>query len=234
MEGAALAIKSYSPEIIVHPCGNNVERNRERISKWMPSLHGFVVGPGMGKGDIMMDMGKFVIEQAIKLNKILVVDADGINIICQNPAILKGYRKIILTPNFNEYRRLCDAYGLTNTATVSELARALGGVTIVQKGKEDLISNGHSNLVCNQRGSFRRCGGQGDLTSGSIATFLTWFDLFKPKTLKYPGEMVAAYAGCLLTRRCNYTVYQEKGRSTQTSDMIESIGKVFAVHFENS
>lgn len=76
-----------------------------------------------------------------------------------------------------------------------KLSNAFGGVTIVQKGSSDLISNGKEGkrqnichpririslisisslvLICDAEGGLKRMGGQGDILSGVIATFLAW------------------------------------------------------------
>jgi len=54
------------------------------------------------------------------------------------------------------------------------LAAAMGHITILHKGCPDLISNGKVTEDCGLGGSPRRCGGQGDVLSGSLATFLHW------------------------------------------------------------
>ena len=43
------------------------------------------------------------------------------------------------------------------------------GVTIVQKGHVDIITDGQVLLECSEKGSLRRCGGQGDVLSGAMA-----------------------------------------------------------------
>ena len=40
------------------------------------------------------------------------------------------------------------------------------------QGEFDKISDGEAIVICNEPGSNRRCGGQGDLLTGMIATFL--------------------------------------------------------------
>ena len=40
------------------------------------------------------------------------------------------------------------------------------------QGEFDKISDGEGIVICNEPGSNRRCGGQGDLLTGMIATFL--------------------------------------------------------------
>ena len=49
----------------------------------------------------------------------------------------------------------------------AELARALGGVTVVSKGPTDVISDGDVTLVCSLPASLRRAGGQGDVLAGA-------------------------------------------------------------------
>lgn len=56
----------------------------------------------------------------------------------------------------------------------SRLAKAFGGVTIIQKGPKDYISNGKRTIVCDIKGGLKRSGGQGDTLTGCLATFLAW------------------------------------------------------------
>lgn len=57
---------------------------------------------------------------------------------------------------------------------VKLLSNKLGNPTIIKKGLIDVISNGeYSALVWNQS-SLKRCGGQGDLLAGMLATFVNY------------------------------------------------------------
>lgn len=60
------------------------------------------------------------------------------------------------------------------SSLAEKLATKLGGVTILQKGEEDRITNGEEILINKEEGSVRRCGGQGDVLSGLVGTFLAW------------------------------------------------------------
>jgi NAD(P)H-hydrate repair Nnr-like enzyme with NAD(P)H-hydrate dehydratase domain len=51
-------------------------------------------------------------------------------------------------------------------------------------------------------------------------------------SLKYPPNVLAGYAGCLMTRQVNEAAFEKKGRSAIVSDMIEEIGQAFAQSFE--
>lgn len=42
----------------------------------------------------------------------IVIDADGLQVVSNNPSTVKGYQKVILTPNAPELWRLADALGV--------------------------------------------------------------------------------------------------------------------------
>src|SRR6266480_5145476 len=103
---------------------------------------------------------------------------DALLLVTNNPSLVRGYANAILTPNVMEFGRLCkalkvDQEGDPKTAC-SRLAAALGGVTIIQKGPVDYISNGQKTAICDVQGGFKRSGGQGDTLTGSLGTFLGW------------------------------------------------------------
>ena len=54
------------------------------------------------------------------------------------------------------------------------MSQELGDVVILQKGAQDIISNGRRTEISNVPGGLKRCGGQGDILSGTVATFLAW------------------------------------------------------------
>jgi ATP-dependent NAD(P)H-hydrate dehydratase len=167
-----------------------------------------------------------------------VIDADGLCVVERDPELIRGYDKVILTPNAVEFERLCSSVKIQDTKTpdaVNALAKALGNVVIVRKGETDVISNGHGvTWTCDHPGSVRRVGGQGDILSGAIGTFMAWSNM-KHTATKEPvenGSLLAAYAGCMLTRECSRRAFEQHGRSMLTSDMLEHIGPSFRALFE--
>ncbi|TNN04310.1 hypothetical protein fugu_001339 [Takifugu bimaculatus] len=105
---AAPVIKSYSPELIVHPVLDSPNA-LEEIEKWLPRLHGLVVGPGLGREAALLKTAKEVIEKT-KVREIpIVIDADGLWLVSQQPSVIQGYQKGILTPNFMEFTRLYES-----------------------------------------------------------------------------------------------------------------------------
>ena len=119
----------------------------------------------------------------------VVVDADALWHLAVNPGMVCGYPKAVLTPNTQETHRLLSTFTncrIDNPSesptehSVAELAKALGHVTILCKGTQDVVSDGHSSEICAVAGTPRRCGGLGDLLTGSSATLLAW--AWSPKT----------------------------------------------------
>lgn len=77
-------------------------------------------------------------------------------------------------------------------------------------------------------GSGRRCGGQGDLISGSLATFFYWSLRSNQPNPAY----LAACASSYFVKQLNYAAFQKLGRSTVASDMINEISALFRSEFE--
>lgn len=61
----------------------------------------------------------------------------------------------------------------------SEMSQKLGGLVILQKGAQDIISNARRTEILNVPGGLKRCGGQGDILSGTVATFLAWGKVYE-------------------------------------------------------
>lgn len=232
---AAAVIKTYSPNLMVHPLmrqslpahdtgssstsrgGRHPEADPERIASqiadMLPRLHVIVIGPGLGRDDLMHATAARVVQAAIKAQIPVVIDADALQIVQKNPDLVKGYKAAVLTPNIVEFKRLCEALGVTHdsakdTDSVEALAQALGGVTIVQKGGMDLVSNGHTTLANDLEGGHKRSGGQGDTLTGSIATFLGWRQAYLEGLWDHGDSQIdsdellglAAFGGSAITR----------------------------------
>ncbi|XP_038618109.1 ATP-dependent (S)-NAD(P)H-hydrate dehydratase isoform X1 [Tachyglossus aculeatus] len=235
---AATVIKSYSPELIVHPVLDSPDAVQE-VEKWLPRLHAVVIGPGLGRDDTLLENAKGIVEKAKAKGIPIVIDADGLWLITQHPALIQGYQRAILTPNLMEFSRLYETVvrdpvdGNDHRGCVLRLSRAFGNLTIVQKGERDLLSDGQKVLECGHEGSSRRCGGQGDLLAGSLGVFAHWAVLAGPeKTNGQNPFLVAAFAACSLTRQCNSQAFQKYGRSMTTTDMIAQVGAAFNRLFE--
>ena len=86
-------------------------------------------------------------------------------------------------------------------------------------------------MLCNEEpGSVKRSGGQGDVLAGSIATFLGWARAAQLGGLTPPEPsppLLAAYAGCLLTRRFSAAAFAKNRRAMTAPDLVAEIGPCF-------
>eukprot|EP01029_Cantina_marsupialis_P023540 TRINITY_DN5898_c0_g2_i2.p1 TRINITY_DN5898_c0_g2~~TRINITY_DN5898_c0_g2_i2.p1 ORF type:complete len:327 (+),score=67.13 TRINITY_DN5898_c0_g2_i2:77-1057(+) len=230
---AATAIKSYSPELIVLPVMRThtetseetsvvLDKLRKSMKTWLPKFDSLVVGPGMGRDYLMMSCAASIIKEAKLLEKPLVIDADGIQLICEDPNLIKGYKKAILTPNIAEFHRLCNAIIPDipkDDRSAIALSQALDHVTIIQKGAIDIISSGYKDLgweIGEGYVTTRRCGGQGDILSGMCGLMMHFAHKFDQKSddgtllsTTERSEVAAAYAS-LYTKRAAVVTALEK------------------------
>jgi len=244
-EQAAVPIKSYSPELIVHGClrsssalddadAAEYERQADAVSKWFPALSALVVGPGLGRDETLQSVAALVIERAVAASLPCVIDADGLRLVLERPGLVRGSQWTVLTPNRPEFGRMLEAFALGSTgepdpvSETTELARYLNGPVVVRKGPVDVVSDGSGTVLeCAETGCLKRCGGQGDVLAGSIATLLGWArgaGSRQPADAP-PSPMLAAYAGCMLTRRFAAAAFAKQRRSMTAPDLIEAIGE---------
>nr|XP_022920153.1 ATP-dependent (S)-NAD(P)H-hydrate dehydratase [Onthophagus taurus] len=235
---AATVIKSYSPELIVHPLLDS-EDAVNKIKPWLDRLHVLLIGPGLGREDAIFEVIKEIIEIGKEKCKPLVIDADGLFLISKEPSILNNYPTpgAILTPNIMEFARLL---GSDNPKSIKEedakrLFESWGpNVTLLCKGEQDILIDNSKTVKLSLGGSGRRCGGQGDLLGGSLAVFFTWA-LQHKLDVDVPHDdrpMIACYSACKLIRECNSRAFKKFGRSMTASDMIPEIHGVFDDYFE--
>lgn len=238
---AAPAIKAYSPELMVFPVldsPNGLDRLRDDL---LPRLHSLVVGPGLGRSDVVLTLLPEILARVRELQLPVVLDADALYFVSLKPDMVRDYQRAILTPNGPELERLYRAVlGRPpledRSATVQDLASALGHVTVIAKGKDDLISDGISSIPCREHGSPRRCGGQGDILAGLTATFAHWSytatgNRDGSSTPRYSPAIIAALGGSMLARRCSRQAFKRYSRSMLTTDVLKEIRTSFTALF---
>ena len=240
---AGPVIRGYSPELVVHPVLDQ-EYGLEEIEHWLPRLHCVVLGPGLGRNQSMGGRLALILERIKALDLPVVLDADGLWHLAANPSMLRGYTRAVITPNPQEFCRLVRgvlhrelAPSLSpDPAAVSELAKALGHITVLHKGSHDLISDGWTVELCHSAGSPRRCGGQGDLLAGLLATFLSWaFRTTSKDSSESLGSpmLVASWGACRLARACAATAFGAAGRGMTTQDMVAAVHAEFGRLYES-
>lgn len=229
IKDAAVVIKSYSPELMVLPFLDDPDAIN-KIKPWLDRLHVALLGPGMGRADSTKQTFEAIICLCRSKNKPLIIDADGLFFVAQNPDILKDYpAPVILTPNKAEFARIVGDSNLEGPKVERAkpfLEKTGPSVTIFCKDAEDEIITLGNTIKLTGGGSGRRCGGQGDMLGGAMSTFLTW------ALEKNLPPAVACFAASKLTRDCNAQGFVKHGRSLVVTDMIQEIHSVFQENFE--
>ncbi|KAK0415883.1 hypothetical protein QR680_012172 [Steinernema hermaphroditum] len=216
---AAPVIKGYNPDLIVHPsldCIPHVDR-----------LDSFVFGPGLGREQPQRLRAH--LEELLQKakSKPVVIDADGLHLLHSDPNFF--HRKeahVILTPNHREFQRLMGDHAeewahLELKEQVKKTAQ-LYGVTILRKGEVDVISNGSTIVTVESPGCPRRCGGQGDLLSGTTAVFA----FYAQKKNNLDASVLGAQAACELIRASAAHCFKRLGRPMTANDMINDLATV--------
>ena len=85
-------------------------------------------------------------------------------------------------------------------------------------------------------GSLRRCGGQGDVLSGSLATFAAWAAIYRKENNTdvlddVSLNVLAGYGACAMTKQAGKLAFAKLGRSFVASDLIPEIRPAFASLF---
>jgi ATP-dependent NAD(P)H-hydrate dehydratase len=127
---AASAIKTYSPDLIVHPilredrsvllpfsfsllmmrdtsC-RSTESVRSELNGLLERLHVLVIGPGLGREDYMQQFARLALSLAKEQDMYVVLDADALWMVQKDPEVVRGYHKAVLTPNVVEFKRLSE------------------------------------------------------------------------------------------------------------------------------
>ncbi|KAK0754259.1 H-hydrate dehydratase [Schizothecium vesticola] len=252
---AAAVIKTYSPNLMVHPLMRSSSGTpgtqdedpapiADSIIALLPRLHVLVIGPGLGRDPLMHAVCARVIRAARERGMPLVLDADALLLVASQPELVRGYGLAVLTPNVVEFARLSKALGVGEGEGVEALARELGGVMVLQKGRVDRLSDGReggTTWTVDVEGGLKRSGGQGDTLTGSVATFLAWRKAYLEGLWDEEGEggrlgeeetvALAVFGGSAVTRECSRLAFAKHGRSLQASDLTGEVHTAFMTLF---
>ncbi len=134
----------------------------------------FAPGPGLGRS---ANLTKFVHQLYHEVEKPMVVDADALFALAEQPEVLNspsGPR--ILTPHPGEFARLAgELPGETQRAiAAAELARrdSTGNTIVVLKGHETVVTDGNRFCVNHTGNPGMATGGSGDVLTGVITALL--------------------------------------------------------------
>jgi NAD(P)H-hydrate epimerase len=134
--------------------------------------HVVAFGPGIGRHP---DTGKLLAKLLETLDKPLVIDADGLNLLADNPGLLKKLPPgTILTPHPGEFSRLCGLSASEIAADRISVTRkwaAKWKVVLVLKGAPSITALPDGAVFINPTGNEGMAtGGSGDVLTGIIAS----------------------------------------------------------------
>lgn len=153
----------------------------ERFDAMLGASDAVVVGPGLGRSP---GAGALVVRATAQEDAPLVLDADGLNLLCATPEFWLDLRaRCVLTPHPGEARRLMDALSLRGEPAGSDgqrvdacvaIARRLGCVVIL-KGAGTVVSDGLRAWVCDAGHPCLATGGTGDVLAGVVGGLIAQF-----------------------------------------------------------
>ena len=199
----------------------------EKIIETAKDKDAIAIGPGIGT----QKATKNLIEKLImNLDIPMIMDADCLNLISENPEILKQAKSdIILTPHPGEMARLASI--TTKDIQNNRLDSAINfsaefGITLVLKGANTIISLANKKAhICPTGNPGMASGGMGDVLTGMIAGF---------KAQGFSSEN-ASIAGAYIHGLCGDILAEQSGEfGFLASDMVKIIPKAISqiVHKE--
>jgi NAD(P)H-hydrate epimerase len=162
---------SITPELI-----GVALRSGDVLQQAAEKADALVIGPGMGQSA----MAKAVLFQLVRLDKTMVIDADGLNILAAQkrwPTFFKAHA--VLTPHPGEMQRLGKLIGRTQVPTdeegriaIAEQAAQAFGQVVVLKGHRTVVTDGRQLYINHTGDSTLSKAGSGDILSGIIGCLL--------------------------------------------------------------
>lgn len=165
-------------ENIVIPIEDNGEgfftyESTGEILEKIKDFDAIALGNGIGRN---RDTKKLIFELIRRVNKPMVIDADAINLISENPGILnEKTQPIIITPHAMEMSRLSgypiDGINDNRVRIATKIADRFK-VIVLLKGNETIIADEYVYYINSTGNPGMATAGSGDVLSGIISAFL--------------------------------------------------------------
>ena len=144
------------------------------ILKFSQKVDAVAIGPGLSQ---YPQTKQLVVKLIKKINKPLVIDADGLNALAEDISALKNIKnQVIITPHPGEMARLLGkttAYIQKNRKKVAEYFSLRYNLTTVLKGYNTVVVSPTGKIWVNKNGNpGMATAGSGDILTGIITSFL--------------------------------------------------------------
>jgi NAD(P)H-hydrate epimerase len=207
---------SYTPDIIFVPYkGDFLNENILPIFN-EKDYNAIALGNGIGREKKVIEIAKQIVKNC---SKPIVIDADGLYAIKDEIDVIKN-KKIVLTPHRGEFQYTFGEVvpeDLEGKVQLVEKYAKKYGVTILLKGKIDIISDGtHTKL--NKTGNSRMAvGGTGDILAGIVAGLMA--KGLNPFDASRLGAYFNGYLGDIVFARKRYAM--------TSKDMIDGFSEMY-------
>ncbi|OGV31787.1 MAG: NAD(P)H-hydrate dehydratase [Legionellales bacterium RIFCSPHIGHO2_12_FULL_35_11] len=188
-------VVSTRPELLCY----GIDTNLVLLDNLINSATVICIGSGLGQSS----WSSMLFDKVTNVNKPLVIDADGLNLLAKLDIIPTNSKNWILTPHPGEAGRLL---GITNFEIQNSREESIlkiqnkYGCTIVLKGHETLLSENQSLIKkCTIGNPGMASAGMGDLLSGIISGLFA--QTLSPLKSAEAGVMLHAHAGDLAMQR---------------------------------
>jgi len=158
----AAAVLQRWPEVVAA----DEPREAGRVQAW-------VVGPGMGTDGAALAR----LRDVLAGDEPVLVDADGLTLLAQNPALLADRRRrsrcTVLTPHAGEFARLFGDLDPADRVRSVRAAAVRSGAVVLLKGHRTVVADPSGALAINTSGSpWLATAGSGDVLSGLAGSLL--------------------------------------------------------------
>jgi len=216
----ASTIRSYSPNLIVHPLPGRAVSTRcmDALPKLLESSDALVVGPGIGLSPQTRHVLPSIVEMAAHSRKPILVDADAIRVLADRKDFLRDANAII-TPHAGEFKAISGENvpnGLRERVNMCKNFARKHSCIVLLKGHNTVVSDGRRVKVNQSGNPGMAVGGMGDVLSGIIGAFLAQGS--DPFFSAVGGAYVHGLAGDLVRKRTGFHML--------ASDLIEALPNV--------
>lgn len=194
---------------------------RTDLPQLLKSSTAVIIGPGLGMSDAARSLVRYTVSHC---RKPMVIDADALNIIADEPDILQSdHAEAVITPHKKELSRLTRyniQYLNENLNDICEEFSRQNGVICIAKDARTMIYAGAGSVYINTSGcNGMSVGGSGDVLTGIIGGL----------TAQGLSLQAASELGVFLHGRAGEEAAREKTSYAMTaSDIIQSIPSVLS------
>jgi len=217
-KSVANVIRSYSPNLIVHPLQTDcvTPANLSMISELLNKANALVLGPGIGMHEETISAIPLIITKARELQKPTLVDADGIRALKDSQSLLKG---MVITPHVGEFKAVSGVEAPAKWRDRLEICKSFArkhACILLLKGHDTVVTDGVRFKVNRTGNPGMAIGGMGDVLSGIVGAYLA--QGIDPFLSAVAGAYVHGLAGDRARKR--------KGFHMVASDLIETLPEV--------